>query len=52
MTRELLNSCLILTANEEKIDKIKLVEVANQFCFESEHRFSIVKVPAPERTKI
>ena len=41
MTQELLNSCLILTTYEEKIDKIKLVEVANQFCFETEHRFSI-----------
>ena len=41
MTQELLNSCLILTTYEEKIDKIKLVEVANQFCFETEHHFSI-----------
>ena len=41
MTQELLNSFLILTTYEEKIDKIKLVEVANQFCFESEYRFSI-----------
>ena len=26
---------------EERVDKLKSVEVANQFCFENEHRFSI-----------
>ena len=26
---------------KEKVDKLRLVEVANQFCFENEHRFSI-----------
>ena len=34
-------SCLIFATYKEKVDKLKLVEVANQFCFENEHRFSI-----------
>ena len=41
MTQERLGSCLILATYKEKIDKPKLVEVANQFCFENEHHFSI-----------
>ena len=41
ITQELLSSCLIVAAYKEKIDKLKLVEVANQFCFEHEHHFSI-----------
>ena len=41
MTQELLSSCLILAAYKEKLNKLKLVEVANQFCFENEHHFSI-----------
>ena len=34
MTHEFLSSCLILATYKEKVDKLKLVEVANQFCFE------------------
>ena len=41
VTQELLGSCLILATYNEKVDKLKLVEIANQFCFENEHRFSI-----------
>ena len=41
ITQELLSSCLIIATCKEKVDKLKLVEVANQFCFESEHHFSI-----------
>ena len=41
MTQELLSSCLILATYKKEIDKLKLGEVANQFCFESEHRFPI-----------
>ena len=40
-TQELLSSCLILATYKEKVDKLKLVEVANQFCFKTEHCFSI-----------
>ena len=39
---ELLSSCLILATYKEKIDKLKIVEVANQFCFKTEHCFSII----------
>ena len=35
------SSCLILAIYKGQVDKIKLVEVANQFCFENEYRFSI-----------
>ena len=35
------SSCLILATYKEKVDKLKSVEVANLFCFENEHRFSI-----------
>ena len=41
LNQELLSSCLILVTYKEKIDKLKLVEVANQFCFKNEHCFSI-----------
>ena len=41
ITQELLSSCLIIATCKEKVDKLKLVEVANQFCFENEHHFSI-----------
>ena len=41
MTEELTSSCLIIVSYKEKVDKLKLVEVADQFCFENEHRFSI-----------
>ena len=41
MTQELLSPCLILATYKENVEKQKFVEVANQFCFENEHRFSI-----------
>ena len=41
MAQERLSYCLILATYQEKVDKLKLVKVANQFCFENEHRFSI-----------
>ena len=41
ITQELLSSYLIIATCKEKVDKLKLAEVANQFCFENEHRFSI-----------
>ena len=41
ITKELLSSCLIIATCRKKADKLKLVEVANQFCFENEHHFSI-----------
>ena len=41
MTQELLSSYLIIATYKVKVDKLMLVEVANQFCFENEHRFSI-----------
>ena len=41
MTQEFLSYCLIVATYNEKVDKLKLVEVANQFCFENEHRFFI-----------
>ena len=41
MTQERLNSCLVLATYKEQVDKLNLVEVANQFCFNNEHRFSI-----------
>ena len=41
ITQELLSSYLIIATCKEKVDKLKLVEVANQFCFENEHHFSI-----------
>ena len=41
ITQELLSSCLIIATCKEKVDKLKLVEVANQFCFKNEYCFSI-----------
>ena len=41
ITPELLSSHLIIATYKEKIDKLKLVEVANQFCFKNEKHFSI-----------
>ena len=41
MTQEPLSSCLILGNCKEKVDKLKLIEVTNQFCFENEHHFFI-----------
>ena len=35
VTQELLSSCLILATYKGKIDEIKLVEVANHFCFKN-----------------
>ena len=34
-TQERLRSCLILTSYTKKVDKLKLADVANQFCFEN-----------------
>ena len=41
MIQELLSYCLILATYKDKVDKLKFVEVANQFCFENKHHFSI-----------
>ena len=41
LTQELLSPCLIIATYKEKVDKLKLVEVVNQFCFKNEHCFSI-----------
>ena len=41
ITQEFLNSCLITATCKAKVDKLKLVGAANQFCFENEHHFSI-----------
>ena len=41
ITQELLNSCLIIATCKEKVDKLKLVEVGNQFYFENEYHFSV-----------
>ena len=41
MTQERLNSGLVLAIYKEQVDKLNLVEVANQFCFNNEHLFSI-----------
>ena len=41
MTQERLNSCLVLVTYKEQVDKLNLVEVGNQFCFNNEHCFSI-----------
>ena len=40
-TQERLNSRLVLATYKEQVDKLNLAEVANQFCFDNEHRFSI-----------
>ena len=41
VTEECISSCLILATYEEKVDKRKLVGVANQFSFKNEHPFFI-----------
>ena len=41
ITQKRLNSCLVLATYKEQVDKPNLVEVANQFCFNNEHCFSI-----------
>ena len=41
ITQELLSSCLIIATCKEKVDKLKLFVIANQFCFKNEHHFSI-----------
>ena len=41
ITQEPLSSCLIIATYKEKVNKLKLDEVANQFCFENENQFSI-----------
>ena len=38
MTQERLNSCLVIATYKKQVDKLNLVEVANQFCFNNEHR--------------
>ena len=44
MTKEHLSCSLILATYKEKVDKLNLVEVANHFCFENEHRFSFKNI--------
>ena len=41
LTQERLNSCLVLANYKEHVDKLNLVEGANQFCFDNENHFSI-----------
>ena len=41
ITQEFVSSYLIIATCKENLDKLKLVEVANPFCFENEHHFSI-----------
>ena len=41
MSQERLNASLVLATYKEQVDKLNLVEVANQCCFNNEHRFSI-----------
>ena len=41
MTQEPVTSCFIVTTYKKKVDKLKLVKVVSQFCFENEHRFSV-----------
>ena len=41
MTPERLNFCLVLATYKEQADKLNLVEVSNQFCFNNEQHFSI-----------
>ena len=40
MTEELQSSFLILDTQKKQADKLKLLEVANQFCFKNEYCFS------------
>ena len=49
LTQELLSSFLILATYKDKVDKLKLVEVANQFCFKNEHCFSIQEQILPQK---
>ena len=49
MTQEPLSSCLIPTTYKKQVDKLKLVEVASQFCFRNEHRFSIKEKIFPQK---
>ena len=39
MTQERLKFCLILATYKKLVDKLNLVEVANQFCFSNEHQW-------------
>ena len=41
ITQQLLSSYLIIATFKEKVDKLKLLELANQFYFKNEHHFSI-----------
>ena len=41
ITHELWSSCLSFTTYKEEVDKLKLVEIAKPFCFESEYHSSI-----------
>ena len=41
MTQERLSSCLIVTTYKNQLDKLKLVEGGNRFCFENKRRFSV-----------
>ena len=47
ITQGLLSSCLIIATCKEEVNKLKLVGVANQFCFENEHHSSIQKQMLP-----
>ena len=37
----LLSTSLTIATYKEKVDKLKLAEVVNQFCFQNEHHISI-----------
>ena len=41
MAHEPVTFGLIVTTYKKQVDKLKLDEGANQFCFKNEHRFSI-----------
>ena len=41
MTQEPVTSCLIVAIYKKQLDKRKLAEAANQFCFKNEYCFSI-----------
>ena len=49
LTQELLIPCLILATYKKKVDELKLVEVANQFCFKQKHCFSIKEKILPQK---
>ena len=40
-SRTSISSCLTFATHKEKVDKLKFVKVASQFCFKNEHCFSI-----------